>query len=101
MPKPPSVLYECSTADPTANTELRARESAVNTCTRNFGFVANLALSKFANLNNILSAKISVVNPLTVLPSTAQSTASAAILRMYRPMYLKHWALVLASASLS
>jgi hypothetical protein len=56
--QPPNVLYECSTEDPTANTELRARQSAADTCTRNFGFVANPALSKFANLNNIMSANL-------------------------------------------
>jgi hypothetical protein len=44
---------------------------------------------------------IFVVDPLTVPPSTAKSIISAAILRMYRPAYLKHWGWVSALASLS
>jgi hypothetical protein len=58
MQTPPSVLYKCSTADPTANAELRAQQSAANTSTHNFGFVANPALSNFANLNSIMSANL-------------------------------------------
>lgn len=55
-PQPlPSSLYENLDVDSTANSEHSARQSAIDTGTHNYGFVANPALSKVGNPHNIMS----------------------------------------------